>query len=211
MEQWLFDLHNPILVYLVLFSLLLLGAVGFPMPEDIPLIVGGVLSQSGTIDPWTTFAVCYTGVLLGDIIIFAIGRKLGPSLFEKPWFKNRMGPHRVKHLRLKLEKRSLWMIFIARHLFYLRTATFLVCGAVKMRWSRFILADAMAALISVPLMIWLGYTFSEQYNSLVKWMDEAKLWLILLAFPAAVVIYLLFFKRKKLSNPTESELSDLED
>lgn len=197
MGQWLLDLHNPLLIYGILFSLLLLGAIGFPMPEDLPLIFGGILAHRGSTEIWTTMGICYAGVVVGDLVIFAIGRKLGPSLFEKAWFKKRWGPHRVKHLRLRLEKRSLWMIFIARHLFYLRTATFLVCGAVRMRWARFLMADAAAALISVPLMIWIGYEFSEQYDTLVKFMDEAKLWSVLLAFPAAVIIYLLFFRRSK--------------
>jgi len=66
-----------------------------------------------------------------------------------------------------------------------------------MSWVRFIIADSLAALISVPLMIWLGYTFSEQYDTLVSFMDEAKLWALLLAFPAVVIIYLLFIKRRK--------------
>jgi len=195
MGEWLLDLQNPLLIYGILFALLLLGAVGFPMPEDLPLIFGGIISHRGNTNFLTTFAVCYTGVIAGDLVIFAIGRKLGPSLFEKEWFRKRMGTHRVKHLRLRLEKRSLWMIFIARHLFYLRTATFLVCGSVRMRWARFIVADCLAALMSVPLMMWLGYEFSEQYDSLVNLFDEAKLWSLLLAFPAAVIIYLIFFKR----------------
>lgn len=170
------------------------------MPEDLPLLFGGVYANSGKIDIWHTILICYSGVVMGDLIIFAIGRKLGPSLFQKEWFKKKLTRHKMKRLRLKLEKRSLLMIFMARHLFYLRTVTFLICGAVKMRWSRFILADCGAALISVPLMVFIGYTFAEQYDTLVAWMDEAKLWSILLAFPAAVLIYLLFFKRKKIKN-----------
>jgi len=200
MSEWLLHFENPFLIYGILFGLLLLGAVGFPMPEDLPLLFGGVYANSGKIDIWHTILICYSGVVMGDLIIFAIGRKLGPSLFQKEWFKKKLTRHKMKRLRLKLEKRSLLMIFMARHLFYLRTVTFLICGAVKMRWSRFILADCGAALISVPLMVFIGYTFAEQYDTLVAWMDEAKLWSILLAFPAAVLIYLLFFKRKKIKN-----------
>ncbi len=216
MTEWLFGIENPVTIYLVLFALLLLGAIGFPMPEDLPLLFGGVYSASGKLDIWHTMIICYAGVVLGDLIIFAVGRKLGPSLFEKEWFKKKVARHKMKRLRLKLEKRSLWMIFMARHLFYLRTATFLICGAVKMRWTRFILADCGAALISVPLMVFIGYKFAEQYDTLVALMDEAKLWSILLAFPAAVIVYLLFFKKSKVDKAAEqkgsnSESSDSED
>jgi membrane protein DedA with SNARE-associated domain len=205
MIEWLFQLQNPLLIYGILFSLLLLGAIGFPMPEDLPLLFGGVYAHAGKLDLIQTMVVCYAGVVLGDFIIFAIGRKLGPSLFEKEWFKKKVKGHKMKRLRLKLEKRSLWMIFMARHLFYLRTVTFLICGAVKMRWSQFILADCAAAFISVPLMVLIGYKFAEQYETLVALMDEAKLWSILLAFPAAVIIYLLFFKKSKRDNGSKEE------
>ena len=219
MSEWLFGIQNPLVIYGALFALLLLGAIGFPMPEDLPLLAGGIYAASGKVDIWQTMIVCYTGVVLGDLIIFAVGRKLGPSLFEKEWFKKKVAGHKMKRLRLKLEKRSLWMIFMARHLFYLRTVTFLICGAVKMRWSRFILADCGAALISVPLMVFIGYKFAEQYDKLVVLMDEAKLWSILLAFPAAVVVYLLFFKKsknerngmKKTAESTNLNSSDSED
>lgn len=197
MSEWLLHFENPFLIYGILFGLLLLGAVGFPMPEDLPLLFGGVYANAGKIDLWHTMLICYSGVVMGDLIIFAIGRKLGPSLFQKEWFKKKLNRHKMKRLRLKLEKRSLIMIFMARHLFYLRTVTFLICGAVKMRWGQFILADCGAALISVPLMVFIGYSFAEQYDTLVAWMDEAKLWSLLLAFPAAVMIYLLFFKKTK--------------
>ncbi len=219
MTEWLFGIQNPLVIYGALFALLLLGAIGFPMPEDLPLLAGGIYAASGKVDIWQTMIVCYTGVVLGDLIIFGVGRKLGPSLFEKEWFKKKVAGHKMKRLRLKLEKRSLWMIFMARHLFYLRTVTFLICGAVKMRWSRFILADCGAALISVPLMVFIGYKFAEQYDKLVVLMDEAKLWSILLAFPAAVVVYLLFFKKsknekngmKKTGESTNLNSSDSED
>ena len=74
-----------------------------------------------------------------------------------------------------------------------------------MRWSQFILADCAAAFISVPLMVLIGYKFAEQYETLVALMDEAKLWSILLAFPAAVIIYLLFFKKSKRGNGSSEE------
>jgi len=119
MSEWFLGLDNPALIHGILFGLLILGAIGFPIPEDLPLIFGGIVAHSGNVKVTTTIAVCYAGVLFGDLLIFSIGRRLGPALFEKPWFKKRIGPRRVKHLRLRLERRSLWMIFIARHLFFL--------------------------------------------------------------------------------------------
>lgn len=196
MDQWFLELQNPAIVHAVLFLLLIAGAVGFPIPEDIPLILGGIASHRGNITPLTTFFVCYSGVIIGDMIVFLIGRTLGPSLFEKKWFKARMSKRRMRRLKLRLEKRSLLMIFIARHLFYLRTMTFLTCGAVKMRASRFVFADSIAALISVPIMIWIGFAFSEHYETALGYVDELKFWSFIVGVPFLTYILIRFLRKK---------------
>lgn len=197
MQDWLFTLDHPAgVIYLILFFLLMAGAVGFPVPEDLPLLAGGVFVHHGAIDWRWGFLTCYLGVLSGDLVIFLIGKRLGPSLFEKRWFKSRFPPRKVKAIRVKLERRSLITIFVARHLFYLRTATFLTCGAVKMRLSRFLLADAIAALISVPLMMFLGFKFSEQLDTardVAHLITEISL--VIVIFLA--IAYLFYLYRKK--------------
>ncbi|RMD85234.1 MAG: DedA family protein [Candidatus Dadabacteria bacterium] len=198
MSDWFFGLQSPVTLLAVLFVLLMAGAVGFPIPEDVPLILGGIVSHRGNISPWATFAVCYSGVIVGDLIVYSIGRKLGPSLFEKEWFKARVTSRKVKRFRLRLEKRSLLMIFIARHLFYLRSVTFLTCGAVKMRTLRFVSADALAALISVPLMIWIGYVCSEHYETLLSVLHKAKVWSLIIGIPIIIILaYRIFCKERK--------------
>ncbi len=164
-EEYL--LLNGFLLYAVLFFALMGGAIGLPIPEDIPLIAAGIAAQTDRGNVFLLFLTCYSAVLLGDLVVFYIGRKLGPRLFQQEWFKRKLSASKVRRFRLKMEKRSLPMIFIARHLFYLRTVTFLTCGAVKMKVSRFVLVDAIAALISVPLMMTIGYFAAEHYEKII--------------------------------------------
>lgn len=179
--------------YLTLFLLLLGGAIGFPIPEDLPLIAAGVLSQSDHLDPLAAFIVCYSGILVGDLIIFTIGRSLGPSIFERSWFQRRVSPARIRLLRNKLSKRSVLTIFVARHLFYLRSITFLTCGAVKMSYAKFIAADSIAALVSAPLMMSIGYFAAEHSENIAK---NLQIGLIAIAV-LAIAVYFLLRKKKK--------------
>lgn len=156
------------LLYLALFLALMGGAIGLPIPEDIPLIAAGIAAQAGAGRVELLFLTCYFSVLIGDTFVYYVGRKLGPKLFQMNWFKKRHSESKVRRFRLRMEKRSLAMIFIARHLFYLRTVTFLTCGAVKMKASRFIMNDAIAALISVPLMMTVGYFAAEHYEEVKR-------------------------------------------
>jgi len=196
MNEWLFNLHNPGIVALILCFALMGGAVGLPIPEDIPLLTAGVLIQGKTIPGPLALAVCYVGVIAGDWIVFLLGRRFGPSLFETRWFSARFPPKRVHDIRHSLERRSLLMIFIARHLFYLRTATFLTCGAVKMNPWRFAVADCLAALVSVPLMIGIGYKCAEQYDTAVEYLSEARIASLVLVIALAAMYLIVRHMRK---------------
>ena len=58
MIDWILNQHGVVL-YLVLFLLLIGGAIGLPVPEDIPLVLAGVFVNHGKLDLKTTFLVCY--------------------------------------------------------------------------------------------------------------------------------------------------------
>ena len=89
----------------------------------------------------------------------------------------------------------LLMIFVARHLFYLRTVTFLTCGAVKMRFARFLVADAIAAFISVPIMMSLGYFAAEQAEDILNNARNITLWIS--AFAILIIAVLYFIHKRK--------------
>lgn len=196
MDEWLL-LQEGVYVYILLFLLLLGGAFMLPIPEDIPLILGGVLVQMGRGRLDLIAAVCYGAIILGDVFIFGVGRWLGPALFQKPWFRKRIGYSRVKNLRVSLEKRSLPMIFIARHLFYLRTVTFLTCGAVRMSFGRFLISDAIAALVSVPFMLLIGYLAAEHYEAVFNFIARAKYWSVVVGVLILFACLAWYFMRRR--------------
>lgn len=191
-EQYLL-LSQGVFVYATLFFMLLGGAVGLPIPEDVPLVLAGIAIHSGRAQTGYMFLACYSAIIIGDAIVFLIGRRFGPTLFGREWFKKRISANSMRQIRVSLERRSLLMIFIARHLFYLRTVTFLTCGAVKMRISRFMLADALAALVSVPIMMSLGYYAAEQANDILK---NARNISIMIGVLLLIVVVLLYLRRK---------------
>jgi len=181
------------------------------MPEDIPLILGGVIANQGVVHLDTVFLVCYAGILIGDLIIYFIGRRYGPRLFAKPKMQQRFTPERVARLKRRLEKRGFVAIFIARHLPYLRTITFLACGAVKMPLRRFFVADAAAALVSAPLMLALGFIFSEHYSALVAFINKFKIVSVGLAV-GMVIVYFAFIRNHlpaRLEDVTDGDSEDI--
>lgn len=203
MTDWIL-LQSGFTIYIILSLALLGGAIGLPIPEDLPLLIGGIFLHQGKVKGGAIFLVCYLSVVLGDLLIYYIGRRFGPGLFERPWFQKRFSRRKIKLAKLNLEKRSLLTIFIARHLFYLRSLTFLTCGAVRMRPKVFFLADSFAALISTTLMLGLGYLASNHYEKVLRGISTFKDWSLIIGV-IAIAGYLLYRKRKTMQAEESSE------
>lgn len=194
MTEWILS-QDGVLVYTALFMLLMGGAIGLPIPEDITLILAGILVSRGSVDPFLTLAICYLGSVLGDIVIFLAGRRLGKGLYQKAWFKERFNPIRYEQMKASLEKRSFVMIFVARHLFYLRTVTFLSCGAIRMSFERFLIADAISALVSVPIISAIGYLGAENYEAILDTLRKTKT-AFLVATVVAIALFFIHWRRR---------------
>ena len=58
--------------YFGVFAVLLLGSLGVPIPEEMPIIAAAVLSHEGIVRWWLALPVCLLGVLFGDMVLYYI-------------------------------------------------------------------------------------------------------------------------------------------
>ncbi|MEO0476704.1 MAG: hypothetical protein AAF085_12160, partial [Planctomycetota bacterium] len=85
-EQWLNEYaHNA--PYLVIFGILLATGFGLPLPEDIPLVIGGYLCGEAAASPDYTHPVLWImlpGVMIAivgsDVMLYFLGRWKGPAV-----------------------------------------------------------------------------------------------------------------------------------
>lgn len=180
---------NGLFAYLLVFAALMAGSVGVPAPEDLTLIAAGVLSSLDQVNTLIMGLTCYLGLILGDVVIYRIGWMTGPTLFRKKWFRRHISTKRLEVMRTNLHKRTMLTILIARHLFYIRTATFLMCGAVRISFMRFLIMDAIAALITTPLMMGIGFVFAHNYDAIARWVRDLKFVLVALGILTAIFLY----------------------
>jgi membrane protein DedA with SNARE-associated domain len=139
------------------FILLLLCGLGLPMPEDIVLIAAGML---GVIDghSWIKISVfMYAGVLLGDTMIFFAGQRYGTRLLGTAWFQRIFPPTKQARVEELFAKHGTTGLFIGRFLPGLRAPIFFSAGSLKVSLVKFLLMDGLAALVSVPVFVWLGH------------------------------------------------------
>jgi len=142
--------------YLGLFVALILGSVGLPLPEDAILMWCGFLISRNTAEPLPALLVVYSGVILSDLLIFSFGRRYGRLIVGHKLFQRILSPGKLSALELKFNRHGALLIFIGRHIFWLRAKIFLTAGIMKMSPRKFLMADAMSALVFVSVMVTAG-------------------------------------------------------
>ena len=148
--------------YIAVFGILILCGFGLPIPEDITLVSGGVISGLDLANPHTMCVVGLAGVLIGDSTMFLAGRIFGYRIQRIRTFRRILSPRRFSQIQRKFKQYGLSLLFVARFLPGLRSPIYLVAGmSRRIPYHTFILMDGFAALISVPVWIYLGYFFAD--------------------------------------------------
>ncbi|MBQ9600820.1 MAG: DedA family protein [Neisseriaceae bacterium] len=155
--------------YLAVFFVLVLCGFGIPIPEDVTLVVGGVISGLGYTNVHVMFVVGLFGVLVGDGLIFMLGREYGEQILRVKPIARLMPPKRYAQVQQKFDKYGNRVLFVARFLPGLRTPIFLTAGmSGRIKFWQWLLMDGLAALISVPIWIYLGNYGAENKDWLLE-------------------------------------------
>ena len=145
--------------YPAMFILLVASGMGAPLSEDLILLGTGGLVARGLAHPGPAIAVCYAGLLVGDLTLFTIGRKLGKKAMGSKRLSRVFSPERRASVEQRLAKWGPLAIFGARFVPGARAATFACSGALGVPVKRFFFADAIAGAIWVPAVVIAGQAF----------------------------------------------------
>lgn len=183
--------------YFAVFGILILCGFGLPVPEDITLVSGGVISGLGYTNVHFMFFVGLAGVLIGDATMFLAGRLFGYRIQRIRLFRRILSPRRFSQIQRKFKKYGLGLLFVARFLPGLRSPIYLVSGmSRRVSFITFILMDGMAALISVPVWIYLGYFFADNLDLLMVYVGDVQK-AIYLALGLVIAIVLVIYLKKR--------------
>lgn len=153
--------------YIGLFAILFVAGLGVPLPEDIPLLAAGWLAYRGSADLYLMMLTGLAGVMVGDSLIFSMGRKYGTRIVEHRWLKRIAKPWLLERARTLYANHGMKILFAARFMPGLRSVLYLTAGVCRVPFWKFFLIDSCAAVISVPLWVWAGYKFSAHIEGIL--------------------------------------------
>lgn len=180
--------------YLGILLVLLLCGIGVPIPEDVVLIVSGYLVYMGYTRLSLTIPICLLGVVMGDFIIYSIGKRWGEKIITHRFFSRILTRERINQGKAYFAKYGTKAVFIARHLAGLRFPIYFVAGMVKMPSYKFVLIDLSTALVTVPLIISLSYYFGSRIDWFVKVLKETEHILLILML---IVLFIFILTRRR--------------
>ena len=161
------------------FLLLVVGGVGFPIPEDVTLLGCGILVRSGSISLWQAIIVGIVGVCVGDWIVYLTGRRYGPTVVRHPLVARVLRREHLDAVDAAVRRHGAWAVFVARFVFGARIATFLSAGTFGVSVSAFALAEAAGTVLFVSAMVTLGIVFAHEAQRVAAEVGRAEHWILL--------------------------------
>ncbi len=197
--------------YLGVVAALLASGFGLPLPEDLPLLIGGYLCAAGTAKLEIMLPLVLAAVLGADCMVYLLGRRYGPAIQRMPWLQRMVGAKRLLRARSAFCAHSGKTLLCARFLPGVRTPTYFAAGAFHVPFWKMLVYDGLAAVVSVPLLVLAGYFLADHFDRAVAWARNGQLGtaLVIVAVASAFFAGRWFGHRRRLAAQPAAVAADL--
>ena len=150
-------------LYALLFAIIFAetGLVVFPfLPGDSILFIAGTVTAAAGLSIHLLVALLIIAAVLGDSVNYAIGRYIGPRVFDRPdsrWI-------RQEHLRRTqafYDRYGGVTIIIGRFVPIIRTFAPFLAGVAGMSYRRFLSFNVIGGVLWIASLVYAGYLFGN--------------------------------------------------
>jgi len=183
--------------YAGIFSLLVFGIVGLPVPDEWLLTFSGYLVFRRTLMFLPTFAAAFCGSACGITVSYLLGRIFDSYVLVKYGSFVHITPQRLARVHSWFERKGRWTLLVGYFVPGVRHLTGYIAGASELSFTNFALFAYLGAFCWAAAFITLGYVLGEEWNRVLRSIDETKFLIFPLAV-AAVAGWLVFayFRRR---------------
>src|SRR6476660_7572049 len=184
--QWIMQ-HG----YAGIFSLLVFGIIGLPVPDEWLLTFSGYLIFKHTLLFLPTFASAFLGSACGITASYLLGRVLDTYILMKYGRIFHLTPDRLSRVHSWFEQRGRWTLLVGYFIPGVRHLTGYVAGASELSFPNFALFAYTGAFCWAAIFISVGYFLGEGFNRTSASLHEAQAIVIGIVI-VAVIGYLSF-------------------
>jgi membrane protein DedA with SNARE-associated domain len=187
--------------YALIFSVLLIEAVGVPFPAAIALVAAGAAVAAHALWAPYILSVGVTALLLGDVIQFWLGRYMGWALLG---FLCRVSINPETCILRSAEsfyKRGKVTLIIAKFIPGVNTMAAPLAGSMKMRFWQFIRLDLLGALVYAVTYLAVGYLSRDFLAAVLRGFHAAGIAMeavVLVAVAVYVIYRIVQFRKNKM-------------
>jgi membrane protein DedA with SNARE-associated domain len=177
--------------YIAIFSLLILGIVGLPVPDEFLLTGCGFLIYQGHLRLIPGFGSALAGSMSGITCSYLIGRTLGWKFLH-----SRLGrflhisDQRIRLVHDWFDRIGHWALILGYFVPGVRHFTAIVAGTSKLEYPSFALFAYCGATAWVSTFIFIGYHFGSRYKEILA-LVEHHLKLASIGFGIVILAYIL--------------------
>jgi membrane protein DedA with SNARE-associated domain len=189
-----FDLIAPLLAtygYPILFIAICLECAALPIPGELLLLALGGLAAQGHLDPSLGVLIAALAAVLGDSISYGAGRRWGPDLIDRIRVARRWTPGPLT-------------IIFGRFVVGARVAVAPLAGAQRVGFGRFVLFDALGAMLWAALFVVAGYVGAVNIAVVQRHWAVVTGGVALVVVAAAVIAYMVRDRTERSPEPSQT-------
>jgi membrane protein DedA with SNARE-associated domain len=150
--------------YIGIFSLLMLGIVGLPIPDETLLAFAGYLVYKGTLQLIPTLICALLGSVCGITLSYSLGRTVGICLINKYGHIFHVSGNKIDQVHQWFERTGRWALFLGYYVPGVRHLTAYVAGTSKLQLPIFALFAYAGAFVWSTTFVSLGYFLGEKWT-----------------------------------------------
>jgi membrane protein DedA with SNARE-associated domain/rhodanese-related sulfurtransferase len=187
---------------MLVFAWVFVEQAGLPLPSAPLLLAAGALSGTHQMNLGMAIAFATIGAVASDSMWHELGRRKGVRVLQLLCRISLEPDSCVRRSQVSFTRNGPRVLLVAKFIPGLNAMAAPLSGIIRMRWHRFLLFDALGALLWVGAFTMTGYTFSsnlERVAARASYLGEWLLVLLLAAF-AGYILWKFYHRQKFLRN-----------
>src|SRR2546422_722672 len=184
--------------YAVVFAVVLAEAIGLPVPAALALLAAGAAVASGSLSAPALLLVAVVGMLVGDSLLFVLGRYMGWNLLGLLCKMSANPETCILRSAESFYKRGKITLVIAKFIPGINTMAPPLAGSMKMPPLLFLRLDLTGAALYVAAYLALGFLCRDFLKTIIRGFLTARhaLTTVVLIALLAYVVYRVWLFRK---------------